>query len=91
MFRNRRSAAVVYRCLFGLTALSALLLCSCESGGNFTILGYTTKPNYDPNIHSVYVPIFKNLTLRRGVEFDLTRAVVREIEAKTPFKVVSIS
>ena len=26
--------------------------------------------------------------LRQGLEFDLTRAVVREIEAKTPYKVV---
>jgi hypothetical protein len=77
------------RCLFGLTAVSALLLSSCEGGGNFTILGYTTKPNYDPNIHTVYVPIFKNLTLRRGLEFDLTQAVVRQINAATPFRVVS--
>jgi hypothetical protein len=77
------------RSLFGLTALSALLLASCEGGGNFTVLGYTTRPNYDPSIHTVYVPIFKNLTLWRGLEFDLTRAVIREIEAKTPFKVVS--
>ena len=67
----------------------ALLLPSCESGGNFTILGYTTRPNYDTSIHTVYVPIFKNLTFWRGLEFDLTRAVVREIEEKTPYKVVS--
>jgi Lipopolysaccharide-assembly len=40
-------------------------------------------------IHTVYVPIFKNRTFRRGLEFDLTRAVIREIEAKTPYKVVS--
>ncbi len=40
-------------------------------------------------IRTVYVPIFKNHTFRRGYEFHLTRAVVREIEAKTPYKVVS--
>src|SRR5262249_31134722 len=33
--------------------------------------------------------IFKNLTLYRGLEFQLTQAVVREIEEKTPFKVVN--
>ena len=70
-------------------AASALLLPSCEWDGNFTVLGYTTKPQYPTNIHTVYVPIFKNLTLWRGIEFDLTRAVIREIEAKTPYKVVS--
>jgi hypothetical protein len=82
-------SSILLRSLFGLTALSALLLSSCEGGGQFTVFGYTTKPNYDLSIHTVYVPIFKNLTLRRGLEFDLTRAVVREIEAKTPYKVVS--
>jgi hypothetical protein len=83
------SSSFRLRVLLGLTALSALLLSSCEGGGNFTVLGYTTKPNYDLSIHTVYVPIFKNLTLWRGLEFELTRAVVREIEAKTPYKVVS--
>jgi hypothetical protein len=62
------------------------LLPSC---GHFSILGYTTCPNYDTTIHTVYVPIFKNNTFRRGLEFELTRAVIREIEAKTPYKVVS--
>src|SRR5262249_47575930 len=55
---------------------------------NFTILGYSTQPNYDTSIRSVRVPIMKNLTQRRGLEFDLTNALVREIELKTPFKVV---
>jgi hypothetical protein len=66
------------------------LLPSCDWDGQFCVLGYTTRPNYDTtNIHTVYVPIFKNNTFRRGLEFDLTRAVIREIEAKTPYKVVS--
>jgi hypothetical protein len=68
--------------------LLALLLPACEWDGQFTILGYTTRPNYDCSIHTVRVPIFKNVTFWRGLEFDLTRAVVREIEAKTPYKVV---
>jgi hypothetical protein len=74
---------------YGPLLILALCLPACESGGNFTILGYTTKPNYDCNIHTVYVPIFENRTYYRGLEFDLTQAIVREIEAKTPFKVVS--
>ena len=72
-----------------LLAAFALLLPSCNWDGNFTVLGYTTKPQYPDHIHTIYVPIFKNLTLWRGLEFDLTRAVIREIEAKTPYKVVS--
>jgi hypothetical protein len=67
----------------------ALLLSSCQSDGHFTVFGYTTKPNYDPAIHTVYVPIFKNRTLWRGLEFELTQAVVKQIQWKTPFRVVS--
>jgi len=67
----------------------SFLLPSCQGDGNFCILGYTTQPNYDTTIRTVYVPIFKNTTFTQGMEFDLTRAVVREIEAKTPFKVTS--
>ena len=65
-----------------------LLLPACIESRNFTILGYSTQPNYDTSIRTVRVPIFKNLTQRRTLEFDLTKAVVREIELKTPFKVV---
>src|SRR3954454_8731695 len=72
-----------------LLAALALVLPSCQEGGHFCILGYTTQPNYDLTIHTVYVPIFKNTTLTQGLEFELTRAVVRELEAKTPFKVAS--
>jgi len=70
-------------------ALAAVVLClpACENG-HFCILGYTTQPNYDTNIHTVYVPIFENRTFRKGIEYDITRAVVRAIEQYTPYKVV---
>ncbi len=69
--------------------VAVLALPACTEDGHFTIAGYSTRPNYDTSIRTIRVPIFKNLTLRRGLEFDLTRAVIREIELKTPFKVVS--
>lgn len=72
-----------------LMAAAAALLPSCAGDGQLNILGYSTAPNYDPSIRTVHVPIFQNLSFRQGLEFDLTRAVIREIEAKTPFKVVS--
>ena len=77
--RLARFATVLFICLAGV---------SCTSRGHFCIFGYTTQPNYDECIKTVYVPIFENKTFRRGLEFDVTRAVIREIEAKTPFKVV---
>jgi hypothetical protein len=86
---NRRAA--FKRILLGMVLpapILAIFLPACEWDGQFTILGYTTRPNYDSSIRTVRVPIFKNVTFWRGLEFDLTRAVVREIEAKTPYKVV---
>jgi len=72
-----------------LLAPLALLLPSCEPGGNFTLFGYTTRPNY--RFASVRVPIFQSKiyrdSTRQGLEFDLTRAVIRQIELKTPMKV----
>ena len=68
--------------------LLLILLAGCTADGHFQFLGYSTAPNYDQSIRTVYVPIFENTTLRRGLEFQVTRAVIREIEAKTPYKVV---
>src|SRR5262245_25351765 len=72
-----------------LALLPVLALAGCSSDGNFSILGYSTCPNYDKSIGSVRVPIFLNQTIRPGIEFELTKAVIREIEAKTPYKVVN--
>jgi hypothetical protein len=72
-----------------LLLATCLLLPACGADGHFSILGYTTVPTYDCSIRTVYVPIFQNVTFRRGLEFDLTRAVIREIEAKTPYKTTS--
>jgi hypothetical protein len=76
------------RCLASVSGLLGLLLAGCNGDGHFTIFGYTTQPNYNCDIRTVYVPIFQNVTFQRGLEFELTRAVIREIEAKTPYKVV---
>lgn len=73
--------------------ISIATLAGCESAGHFSLLGYTTRPNYNENIRTVYVPQFKSQiqidSTRLTVPVDVTRAVIREIEWKTPFKVVS--
>lgn len=66
----------------------ALLLPACNDG-HLNLFGYTTEPPYDRSICTVYVPIPQNVTFRRGLEFDLKRALDREIESKTPYKVAS--
>jgi Lipopolysaccharide-assembly len=91
---NQRPPAVrpfssIRRSFSLVMAAIAVVFPACAWDGQFSILGYTTRPNYDPGIRTIRVPIFKNNTFIRGLEFDLTRAVIREIEARTPFKVVS--
>src|SRR5262249_6516904 len=66
----------------------ALLLPACNDG-HLNLFGYTTEPPYDRSICTVYVPIPQNVTFRRGLEFDLKRALDREIESKTPYRVAS--
>lgn len=81
------------RVLLLVCAGCAVGLCSCTEGGHLNILGYTTRPNYDESIRTVYVPVFGNRVIQtgplRGIEFRLTEEVIREIEAKTPYKTTS--
>lgn len=43
---------------------------------------------FESKIQSVYVPIFTSKSDRRGLEFQLTEAVQREIQDRTPFLIV---
>src|SRR3954447_4219938 len=49
---------------------------------------YQWRSLYREDVKSVAVPIFTNKTYRRGVEFSLTKSLVNQIEAKSPYKVV---
>src|SRR5262245_39954373 len=80
--RHARRAAVA------ALALLCLFLPACAQDGQLCLFGYTTQPNHDLKIHTVRVPIFKNFSFRRGLEFELTREVCKQIEQKTPYKVV---
>ncbi|MBS0209793.1 MAG: hypothetical protein JSS27_12660 [Planctomycetes bacterium] len=71
-------------------ALSALLLAAlalvAAPGCRTYMVG--TRSLYPPNIRTVHVPIFESNSFRRDLGEQLTEAVVKEIELKTPFKVV---
>jgi hypothetical protein len=73
--------------------ISAAII-GCQ-GGPATFLGYQVGAGalYDSNIKTIYVPTFNNRALQttpyRGMEVDITRALVREIGQKTTFKIVS--
>jgi hypothetical protein len=52
-----------------------------------TACGYTSRSLMPQNVQTIYVPMFENLTFRRGLEFDLTAAMKNELLYKTRLKV----
>lgn len=50
--------------------------------------GYTHGSLYRQDIRTVAVPIFTSKSFFRGVEFQLSTALVQQIESTTPYKVV---
>lgn len=50
---------------------------------------YKWRSLYRQDIQTVAVPIFTNKDFRRGVEFRLSKALVNQLEANTPYKVAS--
>ena len=54
-------------------------------------IGYHVGTNslYAPDVATVYVPMIESDSYRRDLGERLTEAVVKEIELKTPYKVVS--
>ena len=48
--------------------------------------GYTVGNGFSPDIRTVSVPIFENATFRRGIEVQITEAVQKEIQKRTPYR-----
>ena len=56
------------------------LLCGC---------GYMVGSAYQAEIRSVHVPAFTSESFRRGLEFQLTESVHKEIQSRTPYRLVN--
>jgi hypothetical protein len=50
--------------------------------------GYVWHSLYREDVRTVAVPIFTNRDFHRGAEFTLTKAIINQLEAQTPYKVV---
>ena len=68
-----------YNWIAGPLACLTLVISGC---------GYRMGNGFEPEIQSVYVPIFTSQSDRRGLEFQLTEAVQKQIQLRTPFRVV---
>jgi len=85
--QNKQSAgdwisAVVLRS----TILLCLGLWGCADIG-----GYSERRLFPEDVSSVCLKMFDNQTFRRGVEYELSDALAKRIEAETPYKVISSS
>ncbi len=69
------------------------LLAALPAGGCSTdpARGYAFASRHPGDISTVAVEIFENETFDRDIEFELADALVKEIEARTPYKVTSPS
>ncbi|MGQ0629181.1 MAG: LPS assembly lipoprotein LptE [Phycisphaerales bacterium] len=50
--------------------------------------GYSTASTYPTEIESIAVPVFQNTTFARGLEVELTEALVAELRKSSPYRVV---
>lgn len=78
--RPRRAGALVALVL-------ALSGCGYDQGAG-SDAGYKWQSLYRSDVRTVAVPIFTTRSFDRGVEFGLSEAVVKQMEATTPYKVV---
>jgi hypothetical protein len=66
---------------FLLSAFCLLALAGCD--------GYSGTSLYPKDVATVYVEMFDNQSFKRGIEFELTDALAKRIEAQTPYKIVT--
>ncbi|RKY25619.1 MAG: hypothetical protein DRP62_00655 [Planctomycetota bacterium] len=80
-YRETRKVAFVV--LFSSIAVALLCFCGCAK-----MNGYSNESLFPKDISSVYVEMFDNKSFRRGVEYKLTDALAKRIEAETPYKII---
>jgi len=51
--------------------------------------GYSSQSLYTNEVKSVYVEMFDNTTFQRDLEYDLTDAIAKRIDAETPYRIIS--
>ena len=79
--KTRRVTFVIF-----LGSIAAACLCFCGCG---EMSSYSNESLFPEDVDSVYVEMFDNRSFRRGVEYKLSDALAKRIEAETPYKIIS--
>lgn len=77
-------ATQVFGSLVGF--LFAVLVAGCSSDPT---KGYSFSSSFSSDMRTIHVPIFENPTFARGLEIELTDAIIKEIQRSTPWTVAS--
>ncbi|GDY00613.1 hypothetical protein LBMAG48_30160 [Phycisphaerae bacterium] len=75
--------AAVAGVLGALASMAMLSACASDPRA-----GYAPTSTFDSTVSSVSVPMFRNTTATPGIEQTLTDAVIKQIQANTPMRVV---
>jgi hypothetical protein len=65
-----------------------IILTLFTSGCGYQQVGVNNASLYRQDIQTVAVPVFLNRTFRRGLENELTKSFIQQLEEHTPYKVV---
>lgn len=82
--RNIRTSCFCAGVSFLMCGLLCLGFCGCAE-----MTGYSDESLFPDGVGTVYVEMFDNQSFWRGVEYDLTDALAKRIDADTPYKIVS--
>jgi hypothetical protein len=82
-FSILNSQFIIRSATCALMTYALVTVAGCEGGG------YSNTSLYPEAVGTVYVEMFDNQSFRRGVEYELTDALAKRIEAQTPYKIVT--
>jgi lipopolysaccharide assembly LptE-like protein len=87
--RSRRTICNLQFAICNLSVIRLVVLLTLIAITSLSGCGYMVGSANDPQIRTVEVPVFETNSYRRGIELQLTEAVQKQIQLRTPFRVVT--